>query len=126
MRRFSMAAAVAALAACTQPEIIIPGERLPIRPDDDGSLLASATAPAPPEALVIGLPAPQRLPAWPLRVGNATNDPDHATLSAAPQRVWTANIGAGDARRVRITADPVSDGQAIFTLDARSRVVATT
>ncbi|MEM8850816.1 MAG: PQQ-binding-like beta-propeller repeat protein [Pseudomonadota bacterium] len=113
------------LTACAEEEIILPGERLPIRPESDGSVLASATAPASAETLQIALPAPRRLAAWPLRVGNAANNPDHATLSAAPQRVWTANIGAGDSRRLRITADPVSDGQAIYTMDAQSGVVAT-
>jgi len=56
---------------------------------------------------------------------NAANDPAHATLRATPGRVWSAAIGQGDTRRQLITADPVSDGARIFTLDAQARVVAT-
>ena len=43
----------------------------------------------------------------------------------APQRLWSANIGSGDSRRLRISADPVSDGRAVYTLDSRSRLTAT-
>jgi outer membrane protein assembly factor BamB len=118
-------AAAAGLAACAEREVILPGERIAVRPGDRGSVLASATPEAAPRALALSLPAPRRLADWPLRVGNAANDPGHATLAPAPRRVWSADVGAGDSRRLRITADPVSDGRAIYTLDARSRVSST-
>lgn len=114
------------LAACAEREVILPGERLPVRESGGVGVIAEAglTAAAP-EELTISLPAPTRLAAWPMRVGNGSNDPGHATLADAPQRVWSANIGAGDSRKRRITADPVSDGQRIFTLDARATIAAT-
>ncbi|MEM7491309.1 MAG: hypothetical protein AAF390_19520, partial [Pseudomonadota bacterium] len=45
--------AATALAACAEREVILPGERLSIRPDGDVGVLASATAAAAPEALAI-------------------------------------------------------------------------
>ena len=110
------------LSACTEREDILPGERQAIRGTDPGLLIAAVDADAAPP---LTLPAARRLPDWPLRVGNARNDPGHATLSAAPTRLWSASVGQGDTRRQRIAADPVSDGARIFTMDARSGVVAT-
>ena len=128
MRSFAGVLLVAglALAGCAEKEVILPGERLPVRGGDAGGIGVIAAA-AETAAVVpaLSLAAPRRLPDWQMRVGNAANDPGHATLSSAPQRVWSANIGAGDSRRQRITADPVSDGSRIFTLDAQSGVTAT-
>ena len=115
-----------ALAACSEKEVILPGERIAVRPGDSAAVIAEAATDVSAEVVPLRLAAPERLAAWPLRVGNARNDPPHATLSAAPQRVWSANVGAGDSRRQRITADPVSDGSRIYTLDAKSGVTATT
>lgn len=118
--------ALLTLAACEEPEGILPGPREAVGDGAGGGAVLAAAAddvrgPAP-----IALPPAQRLAAWPLRVGNAANDPPHATLRAAPQRVWSADIGQGDRRRLRITADPVSDGARVFTLDSATRVTATT
>ena len=113
------------LAACAEPETVLPGPREDIRPGTGPGVLAAAATDVQ-GTTPISLPAPQRLAAWPLRVGNARNDPAHATLSAAPRRVWTADVGQGDTRRQKITADPVSDGARIYTLDARSGITATT
>ncbi len=124
MRQFAgvLLCAGLAMAGCAEKEEILPGERLPVRAGNDGGIGVVASAAATP---ALSLAAPRRLPDWPMRVANAANDPGHATLSAAPSRVWSANIGAGDSRRQRIAADPVSDGGRIFTLDARSGVTAT-
>ncbi|MEM9795477.1 MAG: PQQ-binding-like beta-propeller repeat protein [Pseudomonadota bacterium] len=118
-----MGATLLFLAACGDEEVFLPGERLPVRGADDVGVIGSA-APAV-EVPDLALPAPTRLAAWPMRVGNAVNDPGHATLSSAPRRVWSARIGTGDSRRQRLTADPVSDGQRLYTMDARAGVVAT-
>ncbi len=112
------------LAGCGDEEVFLPGERLPVREDGSGGIgeiaAASTDVSAP-----LSLPAPRRLADWPMRVGAADNDPGHATLSTSPRLLWSANIGSGDSRRLRITADPVSDGNRLFTLDARSRIAAT-
>lgn len=113
------------LVACDDREPLLPGAREEIRAGTGPGVLAVAATdvqgPTP-----ISLPAARRLGEWPLRVGNAANNPGHATLSAAPQLAWSANIGAGDSRKQRLTADPVSDGARIYTLDAQSTVTATT
>ncbi|CTQ51102.1 outer membrane protein assembly factor BamB family protein [Jannaschia donghaensis] len=111
------------LAGCGDEEVFLPGERLPVRDSGGVGVIANATAPT--QAPGISLPAARRLPDWPMRVGTASNDPGHATLSSAPSLLWSANIGAGDTRRQRITADPVSDGSRLFTMDALSGVAAT-
>ncbi len=121
-----LAIGLLALAACGDDEVILPGERLSVRPGEDGSVIAAAATDVSAAVVPIALAAPRRLADWPMRVGNAQNDPGHATLSAAPRRIWTADIGTGDTRRQRLTADPVSDGARIYTLDSRSTVVATT
>ncbi len=115
------------ISGCAEKEVILPGERLPVRNDSGIGVIAAASETATDAVAVpaLSLAAPRRLDDWPMRVGNVLNDPPHATLSAAPQLVWSANIGAGDSRRQRITADPVSDGSRIYTLDARSGVTAT-
>ena len=115
------------ISGCAEKEVILPGERLPVRNDSGIGVIAAASETVTDAVAVpaLSLAAPRRLDDWPMRVGNVLNDPPHATLSAAPQLVWSANIGAGDSRRQRITADPVSDGSRIYTLDARSGVTAT-
>lgn len=120
-----LACAALALTACTEKEVLLPGERLAVRPGETGSVLATAAPDVAGDPVPIALSAPRRLADWPMRVGNALNDPAHATLSAEPRRIWTADVGTGDSRRLRITADPVSDGSRLFTLDARSTVAAT-
>lgn len=111
------------LAGCAEEEVFLPGERLPVR--DGGGIGVIAAATASDQVPALSLPAARRLADWPMRVGNALNDPGHATLSPAPQLLWSSDIGAGDSRRLRITADPVSDGGRLFTLDAQSGVTAT-
>ncbi|WP_179380302.1 outer membrane protein assembly factor BamB family protein [Jannaschia marina] len=111
------------LTACGDDEVFLPGERLPVRDSGGVGVIASATPPV--EAPALSVPGTRRLADWPMRVGNVQNDPGHATLSPAPQLLWSADIGAGDSRRQRITADPVSDGSRLFTLDAQSGVTAT-
>jgi outer membrane protein assembly factor BamB len=134
-------AALAALAACGQRERPLPGERLDLRalgtPGISGPLDAAAedgAAPAgtgrSPDAPVnraapIGLPAPRANADWTHRNGSPTHRIVHPALSAAPQRAWSANIGAGNSRRARITADPVVAGGRVFTLDAIATVSAT-
>jgi outer membrane protein assembly factor BamB len=123
-------ALVALLPACGERELILPGERFDIRTP------LEASVPVEGEAAPVQAPAaenrsvPVSLGAmssgdWAQRGGNARHVMPHATLSAAPQRVWTANIGAGDSRRNRIAAAPVVEGGRVFTMDSRSLVTAT-
>lgn len=124
--------AVAALVAgCGEREVILSGERFPVRADLDASLPTEEDpepkAPdlsPPQESRPISLPAAQSNADWTHRGGNARHAAPHAALSAAPQLAWTAAVGEGSSRKQRVTAAPVVDGGRIFTMDAASRVTA--
>jgi len=128
-----LAALVAAmlLAGCERA-LILTGERFPVRtdlaaskPDETGAM---PTAPADrPEnaAMPIVLPVAASLQDWTHRGGNARHTSPHGTLSAAPQRVWSANIGSGSSRKNRLSAAPVVADGRIYTMDSQARVGAT-
>ena len=110
-----------ALSACTEREVILPGVREDLRAvllEDVPDIKAeNISAPA-------GLTAATNNTSWPQAVGSPAVRTNHPAFSSAPQLVWSADIGAGDSRRQRITADPVVGGGRIFTLDASARVSA--
>lgn len=108
-----------ALVACSEKDVILPGERLDIRGD------AAETIAFVNEARPISLPTASLNSAWTHRNGSPTHHIAHPVLGSALTPLFTANIGAGDSRRLRITADPVVTPNAIYTLDAQSQVVAT-
>ena len=117
-------AAVVALAACDKREAILQGERENIR-----SVLTDEAAAATDEvpenrALPLSLPATRANADWPQAIATPATRTAHPALGADPQRTWSVNIGSGDGRRTRITADPVVAGGRIFTLDSQARVTA--
>lgn len=77
------------------------------------------------QALPIALPAPVTNADWTHRGANPQHLIPHTALSPSFARVWSNDIGAGDSRRARITADPVFANGRIFTLDAAAQVAAT-
>ncbi|OED50920.1 quinoprotein [Rhodobacteraceae bacterium (ex Bugula neritina AB1)] len=109
-------AAVAVLAACTEEEPILRGEREDIRPD-----LAVETVN---QSRAISLPKQVANSSWEQGHGAEAGRTSHPALAAAPQRIWSAAIGSGDSRRQRITATPVVGGGRIYTLDSAARVSA--
>lgn len=122
---FAFLASATFLAACSEPDVILPGKREAVRSvlqDEDAVALGQVVEN---EARPISLPAVQSNTDWTQGIGSPSFRAAHPALSSAPQRVWTANIGAGDSRRQRITADPVVAGGMIFTLDADALVTAT-
>lgn len=135
-------AAILALSACGQREVRLEGERLDIRAlgtAETGAPLdgtEAEAAPGPtgtsrsPEApgnrsIAISLPAPRVNAEWTHRNGSPSHRIAHPALNAAPMRIWSADIGQGNSRRARITADPIIAGGRIFTLDAGATVAAT-
>lgn len=130
-RLIAAAGLLALLAACAEREVVLEGERFPIRADLDTSVAVEGQpAPtAPPEAanrsLAISLPAQTRAGDWTHRAGNARHLMPHAALSPTPTRVWSAAIGSGSSRMNRIAAAPVVAGGRIFTIDAGTIVTAT-
>jgi outer membrane protein assembly factor BamB len=113
------ALAATLLAGCAGREAILPGERF----DTRVPLVETLGGAASDEAQVDG-PQPISLPAavstasWPQRGFDAQNRKPHVALRASPAEAWTANIGQGNSRRNRLTADPVAGGGRVFTLDA--------
>jgi outer membrane protein assembly factor BamB len=111
-----MTLALGLLAACGEDDVILPGERFELRP-------APAFAN---EARTIDLPAAQANADWTHRNGGPSHKITHPTLGPTLTSVFVADIGEGDSRRARITAEPVVAGGVIYTVDARATVTATT
>ncbi len=107
-----------ALAACGEPDRILTGERLDIRAGLEASTEAEAPAEIEIPALRLAAAAPNA--DWTHRGGSATHRLQHPELGAALTQVFSVDIGQGDGRRVRLTADPVVAGGRVFTLDANA------
>jgi outer membrane protein assembly factor BamB len=121
---------LALTAACGPKEVILRGERFPVRADLDASIPVEGqpTPTAPPAAENQSLPislGAQTGGDWTHRGGNARHLMPHAALSATPKLAWAANIGSGSSRRNRISAAPVVADGRVFTIDAGTAVTAT-
>ena len=108
--------ALVLLGACGEKDVILPGERFDLRAS---TVMVNQVRP-------ISLPAPRANADWTHRNGSPTHQITHPALGTALAPAFVAEIGQGDSRRARITADPVVAGGVIYTLDARARVTATT
>ncbi|WP_170325337.1 outer membrane protein assembly factor BamB family protein [Ruegeria arenilitoris] len=114
------ALSLTALAACEEPEVILPGEREDIRPASDTE--TTETRGSKP----ISLPAQKANANWSQSAGTPAYRTTNAALRATPQRIWSTSIGDGDSRKRRITAEPVVAGGLIYTLDSGATVSAVT
>ncbi len=119
------------LTGCAR-EVVLTGERFPVRADLAASIpVEGEPAPvAPPDmpenqSVPITLPPASANADWTHRGGTVRHDSPHGQLSAAPQRIWTASVGAGNSRRNRIAASPIVAEGRIFTMDSAARVTAT-
>ncbi|GAA6158394.1 PQQ-like beta-propeller repeat protein [Ruegeria sp. HU-ET01832] len=112
-------ASVTLLAACEEPQVILPGVREDIRPASDNEAVETRGSKP------INLPAQQANANWSQSPGTVAYRTTHPQLRATPQRVWSASIGKGDSRKQRITAEPVVAGGLIYTLDSEANVTAT-
>jgi outer membrane protein assembly factor BamB len=63
---------------------------------------------------------------WTHRNGAARGRLVNPALRPVPQLIWSADIGAGDAKRRRLITGPIVAGGRIFTLDAAGQVTAVT
>lgn len=125
-------ALLALLAACGEDEVILPGERFDVRapleasvPTDRNPHPVDPAAQRQNRSVAVALPRATAAADWPQRGGNARHEAPHAALSAAPQLIWAADIGAANSLRNRVAAAPVVAGGRIFTMDAASDVQAT-
>ena len=124
-KKNSMVLALVALvlvAACGEQEVIIPGERLDVFGQPEAATVDELVDRARPLAL-----APASVNAdWSHRNGNAAHSLAHPSLGRALRPVWSADIGQGNDRKHRITADPIVWNGRIFTMDSRALVTAVT
>lgn len=120
----AICAASVFLSACSEDDTILPGKREDIRSVLQGQQ-AEPVAIAENEVRDIRLPAAQANANWPQAYGSPGLRTDHAALGTQLTHIWSAKIGAGDARKQRITAAPVVAGGVVYTLDAETLVTAT-
>ena len=116
LRRGVLALALA-LAACGEREVILPGERLDLSGERSAAEAALGARP-------IALAAPRDVAAWTHTNGTPEHRLVHPALGPLRGVLWSAEIGAGDTRKHRVTASPVVAGGRIFTLDALAAVTA--
>ncbi|MGB5559231.1 MAG: PQQ-binding-like beta-propeller repeat protein [Paracoccaceae bacterium] len=109
------------VAGCAEREVLLPGERTDLR----AAVGLAEAGEVQNQARPIGLAPQTNHSEWTHRAGSASHTIQHPSLSAAPAPFWQASIGSGNDRKHRITADPVSAGGLIFTLDSRATVTAT-
>lgn len=119
-----------ALMACER-EVILEGERFDVRAPLEASIPvegepAPVATPLTPEnrSQPLALPGAGANAEWSHKGGSARHSGPHGTLSAAPQRVWSAAIGAGNSKRNRVSAAPVVSGGRVFAMDARAQLSA--
>ncbi|MGZ9810673.1 outer membrane protein assembly factor BamB family protein [Pseudoroseicyclus sp. H15] len=116
MRALASFALALGLAACAAPETILPGQRVDIRP---GPVELNAAVP-------IALPPVTRNADWTHRGGSQTHFVSHPALPGTLSLAFSVDLGDGNSRRHRITADPVVSGGRVFAMDVSSRVSAVT
>ncbi len=116
------------LSACDEREVYLPGPREDVSAVlQTPELAATLAEEIVPENTVraISLGRATSNTAWRQATGTAATRTAHPALRSTPQLAWSADIGEGDSRRLRITADPVVAGGRVFTLDAGAQVAAT-
>ncbi|TDT77511.1 putative pyrroloquinoline-quinone binding quinoprotein [Litoreibacter halocynthiae] len=119
--------ALLALGACGEDELVLDGERYDVRaplPGADGAAGVDGGGDVN-LTKAFNAPAQANHASWTHRGGSNSHKVSHPALNANLTPIWTANIGKGNSRKTRITADPVVAGGRIFTMDSASTVVAT-
>ncbi|MEX0969191.1 MAG: PQQ-binding-like beta-propeller repeat protein [Paracoccaceae bacterium] len=105
---------VTALAGCGNRDVILPGERLSIRPNAEIQVQNASAG--------VALGAPVSNADWAQSGGNATHQMPHLALSPTPSLRYSLDIGRGDSRRTRLTSAPVVAGGVVYTMDTESLV----
>lgn len=132
------------ISGCSRKEDILPGQRFDLREigearssvenytPQDFARVQGTEVPQPADrqpnlpytvsgqAQRISLPGQRANSDWAQSGGSAQHVISHPALGAQLTHAWSADIGQGDAKRIRLTADPVVAGGRIFTLDALS------
>lgn len=122
LKKLGFCLGLAALTSCGDSQLILDGERFGLRDEISAAEAAGIeSGDIPPFAA----PAQVNHNAWTHRGGSVGRKLTHPALGTGLDRIWTANIGQGNERKARITADPIVSGGRIYTLDSASRVAAT-
>lgn len=116
--------AATVLSGCDEGEIILQGKRENPRAILDSTESTEVVLPEN-AALPVSLPAIRQNADWTQGPGTPATRINHAALSPTPTLAWAVNIGQGDSRRGRITANPVVADGRVFTLDSQALVAAT-
>jgi len=113
-------------AACDKKEVVLTGEREDISAivSEEAAGAAPSADTTPAKAPPLALPATRANAEWTQSIATPATRTAHPALGGAPQLVWSVDIGQGDTKRTRITADPVVAGGRVFTLDSQARVSA--
>lgn len=119
-------AGIVLLSACDKKEAILTGEREDIRAvlTDGAGEQTLAASEAPAKAPPLSLPATRANTEWTQSIATPATRTAHPALGGSPRLIWSVDIGEGDGKRNRITADPVVAGGRVFTLDSQARVTA--
>ncbi len=117
MIRRGLVIALLVLTACSDPELLLEGERLDVRGNPVPVEKANRAAPLP-------LPRATVNRDWTHAGGNVRHQISHPALDSSLSLVWSVAIGDGNDRKHRITADPVVSNGRIFVMDSRARVSA--
>lgn len=108
------------LAACGERELILDGERFDIREGTSEAALEGEQS----ATRAFAAPTPTNYSAWTHRGGDATRNLSHPALNTSLKQLFSVDIGAGNGRKQRLTADPVVAGGRVFALDSASRISA--
>jgi len=120
-----VACAAALLASCDmadqwfgkRPDPPLPGERISVLDQ------ASSLTPDAPDRKVV-LPRPDTVPDWPGAGGFPPHAMWHLAMGGTIQRVWTADVGEGGAKRRAFLTQPIVAGGRVFAMDAESNLSA--
>jgi len=123
------------VAGCSEKEVILDGLREDLRSPGYDTTDPNAVSTAAERAAAdfagfentarpANLGAPRQVSSWTHRGNNAAHALPHGTLSPTPVLVFSSKAGSGNEKRARITAEPVSDGTRVYTMDSHAVVVA--
>lgn len=119
-----MVAMLLFLSACEEQETILPGKREPLRGAEELASVDVITQDGENRSEPLSLPARQDNASWTQSHVSPAVRVSHPAFGGAMKPLWAADIGAGNSRHGRITADPVVAGGKIFTLDSEAQVSA--
>jgi outer membrane protein assembly factor BamB len=112
-------AALVALAGCGERDPRLPGDRIPVRPDD--APVADAAV-----SRALSLPPATVNAEWTHRNGASNGRLLHPELRPVPQLIWAVDLGAGDTKRSRLLTEPIVAGGLIYAMDAAGQLSAVT